>query len=131
MAQQALPRGDAGAAALLRRDMAEAAAAMDVLGKSNGVGAAAVDTKGETNIRRGVMGRAATGGGHQDGQDCDLLLVRLTWLGLCVGLMDAFLLPPLPLVQGTLLLAYLAGWARLGLVALRELFARVAAILIC
>lgn len=45
--------------------------------------------------------------------------------------MDAFLLPPPPLVQGTLLLAYLAGWARLGLVALRELFARVAAILIC
>ena len=130
MAQQALPRGDAAAAALLKRDMA-AAAAMDVLGKSNGVGAAAVDTKGETNIRRGVMGRAATGGGHQDGPDCDLLLVRLTWLGLCVGLMDAFLLPPLPLVQGTLLLAYLAGWARLGLVALCELFARVAAILIC
>ena len=130
MAQQALPRGDAAAAALLKRDMA-AAAAMDVLGKSNGVGAAAVDTKGETNIRRGVMGRAATGGGHQDGQDCDLLLVRLTWLGLCVGLMDAFLLPPPPLVQGTLLLAYLAAWAGLGLVALRELFARVAAILIC
>ncbi|MEO5613350.1 MAG: hypothetical protein ABIR04_00270 [Cypionkella sp.] len=41
--------------------MADAGVHMDVLGQSQGVGAVAVDAQGETNIRRGLLGRAATG----------------------------------------------------------------------
>lgn len=60
---------------------------------------------------------------HHQGQDYDLLLAGLTWAGLCVALLDAFLLPLPPLlVQGALLVAYLAGGVPAGLVALRELF---------
>ena len=64
-----------------------------------------------------------SGHSHQHGQDYDLLLAGLTWVGLCVALVDAFLLPlPQLLVQGAVLLAYLAGGVPAGLVALRELF---------
>ena len=63
------------------------------------------------------------GHSHQHGGEHDLLLAGLTWVGLCVALVDAFLLPlPALLVQGALLLAYLAGGVPAGLVALRELF---------
>ncbi len=64
-----------------------------------------------------------SGHSHQHRQDYDLLLAGLTWVGLCVALVDAFLLPlPQLLVQGAVLLAYLAGGVPAGLVALRELF---------
>ncbi len=66
---------------------------------------------------------AGSGHSHQNGQDYDLLLAGLTFLGLGVALLDAFVLPLPPLlVQGALVLAYLTGGVPAGLVALRELF---------
>ena len=68
-------------------------------------------------------GQVAGAQSHQHGQDADLLLAGLTVLGLCVALVDAFLVPlPSLLVQGALLLAYLTGGVPAGMVALRDLF---------
>lgn len=77
---------------------------------------------GQNTVAAGAMAAGGAGHNHQQGQDYDLLLAALTWVGLGVALLATFVLPlPWVLVQGALLLAYLAGGVPAGLVALREL----------
>ncbi|MDZ4309166.1 MAG: cation-translocating P-type ATPase [Cypionkella sp.] len=77
----------------------------------------------ESRAGAGDISAERSGQSHQHGQDRDLLLAAITWLGLGVALVDAFLLPlPWLLVQGALVLAYLAGGVPAGLVALQQLF---------
>ena len=108
MAKQPLARGDTD----------------QVLGQSLRIASVPTpDTARDGDKSQHAAGSAASGQGHQHGQNYDLLLVGLTLLGLGVALLDGFLwpLPPL-LVQAALLMAYLAGGVPAGLVALRELF---------
>ena len=78
---------------------------------------------GVPSFADGQIPKVAGAQSHQHGQDADLLLAGLTVLGLCVALVDAFVVPlPLLLVQGALLLAYLTGGVPAGMVALRDLF---------
>lgn len=86
------------------------------------------DAVQQDNLRNAAVASGAadvqrSGHSHPHEQDYDLLLAGLTWVGLGVALVSAFVLPlPWLLVQGALLLAYLAGGVPAGLVALRELF---------
>ena len=67
--------------------------------------------------------RPANGHDHGDGGDLGMVLTALTFLGLAVALVNAFLWPlPQPLVWGALGLAYLAGGVPPGRQALRSLW---------
>ena len=114
MAKQPLARGDD---ALVRGARTGAGT-----GAGPGVGSAVAGNDIESRSAGQAVEQSGSGHSHQRGQDYDLLLAALTWAGLGVALVDAFLLPlPVLLVQGALLLAYLAGGVPAGMVALREL----------